>query len=69
MVLYTSVDGDWSDWGEWSVCPVTCGRGYKRRNRRCDSPAPAYGGAACIGSTYGNVGCNNQPCKGMMCLL
>ncbi|XP_035685697.1 SCO-spondin-like [Branchiostoma floridae] len=43
------VDGEWSDWGPWSDCSVTCGSGTETRNRSCTNPAPAHGGADCVG--------------------
>lgn len=34
------VDGNWSDWNEWSAC----GGGEERRTRTCANPPPAFGG-------------------------
>ena len=28
---------EWGEWGEASECPVTCGEGYRKRNRKCFS--------------------------------
>nr|KAG5710535.1 hypothetical protein BaRGS_013181 [Batillaria attramentaria] len=43
------VDGGWSEWETWQdydECSALCGGGTKDqwRMRRCDNPAPAYGG-------------------------
>ncbi|XP_061425150.1 LOW QUALITY PROTEIN: adhesion G protein-coupled receptor B3-like [Lethenteron reissneri] len=32
------VDGQWMSWGQWNECPVTCGRGERRRIRVCHGP-------------------------------
>jgi len=50
-----AVNGKWSAWGR---CSKTCGGGV--RQRRCDNPSPANGGAACRGPS--NERCNTQAC-------
>ncbi|XP_078578186.1 mucin-like protein [Branchiostoma floridae x Branchiostoma japonicum] len=57
------VDGGWSDWGAWSACSVTCGNGTETRERTCNNPAPANGGAGCVGETHDTRACNT----GMFC--
>merc|ERR550532_42306 len=42
------VDGNWGEWGSWSVC--SCDR-EQERMRECDSPWPKYGGKDCTGET------------------
>jgi len=38
-------DGNWSEWTSWTNC---AGNGINEtRTRRCDNPAPAYGGKPC----------------------
>ncbi|XP_078681317.1 cartilage intermediate layer protein 2-like isoform X1 [Branchiostoma floridae x Branchiostoma belcheri] len=51
-------DGGWSDWGPWSGCSVTCGVGTETRDRTCTNPAPANGGAQCVGSAYETRTCD-----------
>ncbi|ESO90271.1 hypothetical protein LOTGIDRAFT_66885, partial [Lottia gigantea] len=45
-----SFDGDWGNWGEFSNCTKTCGNGTRTRQRLCDNPSPAHGGATCLGN-------------------
>ena len=57
------VDGGWSAWLITGSCSVTCGVGYQRRERICDSPAPQYGGLDCYGPSFENIGCDTGiPC-------
>lgn len=56
----TPIDGGWSS---WSACSVSCGGGTQTRT--CDNPAPANGGAACIGSD--SQACNTQACPTWVC--
>jgi len=44
--MQNAVDGGWSDWTGWSDC--NCNK-ERAMQRKCDSPAPAYGGATCTG--------------------
>ena len=43
------VDGVWSSWSAPGSCSVTCGIGVQTRTRKCDNPAPAFGGDDCVG--------------------
>ena len=52
------VDGGFSDWG---ACSVTCGGG--QQTRTCDNPAPAHGGANCVGDL--TRACGIDSCPGM----
>lgn len=58
------VDGDWSAWGSWGTCSLTCGVGQKTRSRTCTSPAPAYGGNNCTGNSTDTASCNVTGCPG-----
>ncbi|XP_022336732.2 semaphorin-5A-like isoform X2 [Crassostrea virginica] len=55
-------DGHWGMWTMWGVCPVMCGGGVQKRHRKCDSPAPTYGGRECTGADFDKRLCNNQTC-------
>ena len=61
LSLFT-VNGNWSDWGKWGDCTVTCGGGTRKRNRACTNPAPENGGLDCEGSNKEEEPCNNIPC-------
>ncbi|XP_078700026.1 uncharacterized protein LOC144926865 [Branchiostoma floridae x Branchiostoma belcheri] len=59
-----AVDGNWSVWSSWATCDVSCGVGYKTRNRSCNNPAPLYGGADCNGTSNDIQLCDSLPlCK------
>ncbi|ELU10812.1 hypothetical protein CAPTEDRAFT_115562, partial [Capitella teleta] len=57
-----TVNGGWSEW-KWSNCSVSCGQGVKTGIRMCNSPAPAFGGANCIGMASNNTICDMGPCN------
>ena len=63
-----SIDGLWSEWGQWGTCDVTCGdTGVVQRSRACDSPAPQNGGLDCIGESGQDNSCSDQiPCPGIL---
>ncbi|XP_069105032.1 SCO-spondin-like [Argopecten irradians] len=56
------IDGEWSSWGSYGSCSVTCAGGVKYRTRSCTNPAPQYGGAACPSSDTSSTTCNTFPC-------
>jgi len=55
-------DGGWSDFGDWSECSASCAGGIQKRTRSCTNPAPANGGAECVGETEETRECNTGPC-------
>ena len=61
---YFSVDGGYSDFGDWSECSTECGGGTQTRTRTCTNPAPANGGADCVGDSTETRKCNTQGCPG-----
>ena len=66
-----AVDGQWTSWGSYGSCTVTCGGGSQSRSRSCTNPAPLYGGASCAGSSSSSQACNthNCPSKSIVCLF
>jgi len=58
------VDGVWSTWQNWGSCSLTCGTGSKMRTRLCDNPAPAHGGADCVGDDSSTTDCYLIGCPG-----
>uniref|UniRef100_A0A8C9VHG3 Subcommissural organ spondin n=1 Tax=Scleropages formosus TaxID=113540 RepID=A0A8C9VHG3_SCLFO len=57
------VDGQWSEWTEWSQCDAPCDGGVRMRNRTCSNPPPKNGGRDCEGMTLQTHSCNVQPCR------
>ncbi|RXN17958.1 SCO-spondin [Labeo rohita] len=56
------VDGQWSEWTQWSGCDVLCGGGLMVRNRTCSNPPPKNGGRDCNGMSRQTLTCNTQSC-------
>ncbi|XP_011415206.3 A disintegrin and metalloproteinase with thrombospondin motifs 5 isoform X2 [Magallana gigas] len=54
-------EGGWSQWGPWTGCTRTCGRGINYRKRKCDNPAP-INFEGCQGDGYEAEACNKEPC-------
>ena len=63
-IFIIPVDGNWSEWVDATPCSKTCGGGERRRERKCNKPAPANGGKQCQGDNKKIVDCNSQPCTG-----
>ena len=60
--LSHKVNGSWGEWSEYDTCDAECGPGSQQRVRKCDSPAPQYGGDECEGESEENKDCNLKPC-------
>jgi len=59
-----SVDGEFSRWGFWSDCSLTCGGGVQTRTRTCTNPPPQGYGEDCDGPLQETRACNDKPCPG-----
>ncbi|WAR11202.1 ECT-like protein [Mya arenaria] len=62
-------DGGWSDWQDWTACPVTCGGGLQNRQRYCNNPKPSLLGYYCVGMSETFELCNNIPCHDAIVFL
>ena len=53
-----TVNGGWSEWQEWSSCPIECEA--KTRIRYCDDPSTQHGGVYCSGKGTESSPCNEE---------
>ena len=58
------VDGEWSKWSPVGECSTTCGNGFRKWERKCDSPPPAGEGSECVGQSSQTRECQKLPCPG-----
>ena len=56
--MHCPIDGGWSVWSEFSPCSETCGSGIQKRFRKCNAPAPQYGGSKCKGPSEEKTPCD-----------
>eukprot|EP00795_Rhopilema_esculentum_P006001 gene6001-11369_t len=56
------IDGQWSQWSNWTACSRTCGIGVTKRRRLCDDPLPSNGGKQCAGESKEYKTCNVKKC-------
>ena len=47
---FSAVDGNFTDWNNFTWCSVSCGQGARTRSRTCTNPRPKHGGNDCIGN-------------------
>ncbi|XP_043543475.1 SCO-spondin-like [Chiloscyllium plagiosum] len=58
------VNGQWSEWSDWSVCDAECSGGVRSRHRDCVNPPPKNEGQSCPGIAMETESCNRQLCEG-----
>ncbi|XP_072168444.1 A disintegrin and metalloproteinase with thrombospondin motifs 3-like [Diadema setosum] len=58
-----SVDGGWTEYGDFCECSRTCGTGVRFRSRSCTNPTPQWGGQPCVGDSRLYTLCNEQVCQ------
>ena len=64
-IFQFSVDGGFSEFGDWSECSNPCGEGHQTRTRTCTNPAPAHGGADCDGEVSETQLCDYTAVPGL----
>ncbi|XP_056651229.1 adhesion G protein-coupled receptor B2 isoform X9 [Monodelphis domestica] len=60
VYMAQTVPGLWEEWGPWSLCSRTCGRGSRSRTRTC--VPPQHGGKTCEGPELQTKLCNLAAC-------
>ncbi|KXJ07705.1 Mucin-like protein [Exaiptasia diaphana] len=56
------MNGNFTEWSNWTSCSLSCGNGTRYRSRSCTNPAPAHGGKNCTGPYKETKNCNTQSC-------
>ncbi|XP_073884198.1 adhesion G protein-coupled receptor B2 isoform X19 [Macaca fascicularis] len=60
LYMAQTVHGVWEEWGSWSLCSRSCGRGSRSRMRTC--VPPQHGGKACEGPELQTKLCSMAAC-------
>ncbi|XP_065653642.1 SCO-spondin-like isoform X14 [Hydra vulgaris] len=58
-----SVNGEWTNWSEWSLCSQPCNVGETKRVRNCSKPKLQFKGLSCIGSAKETKMCSLRNCE------
>ena len=69
-IYFSSVNGNYSEWGDWSTCSHSCGPGFMVRSRMCTNPPPSSGGFDCsrLGRPVQSTQCYLVDCPGTIML-
>lgn len=64
FLRHCPVDGNYSQWTQFTSCSLSCGGGKTYRSRTCTNPKPEYRGLNCsdLGPNQEVKDCNSQPC-------
>ena len=56
------MNGNYSEWSEFTECSTTCEGGQRRRSRTCTNPPPRHGGKDCkdLGRDVEYIDCNGD---------
>nr|XP_047124547.1 SCO-spondin isoform X2 [Hydra vulgaris] len=57
------VNGEWTNWSEWSLCSQPCNVGETKRVRDCSKPKPQFKGLRCVGSSKETKMCSLRNCE------
>ena len=57
------VPGEWQDWLPWGLCSVTCGGGWRHRQRECNMTTHGKNTAPCVGESSEKKECHKYDCK------
>ena len=63
IVFLKGIDSVWQDWGPWSECSTSCGKGFNFRARACGEPA-FEGNDTCDGNPTESRECLTAQCPG-----
>ena len=64
LVRHCPINGNYTEWTEFTSCSITCGGGKRTRSRTCLNPRPQYGGLNCssLGPAQEGEDCNTHAC-------
>lgn len=64
LVRHCPINGNYTEWTEFTSCSLTCGGGTRNRSRTCLNPRPQYGGLNCssLGPAQEGEDCNTHAC-------
>ena len=64
-IEFPIIDGEFGKWSHYSKCSHLCGGEIQNHTRKSNSPAPANGGADCVGTRVETPKCSIKPFPGI----